>query len=120
MGVSVKTFFGSFSHFFLGVGHRISDNTLVGNHSQFVDEFARFGLFGGLLSTFTIIRLLKEIRIMADLKPNSVARRHITVLLLVVVMRIFIGSVFDSSVGIVLFVLVPLVFRTIQIEEENG
>ena len=43
---SIQTFFESLRNFFVGVGDHRNHNLVVGNHSQFFDTFARYGLQG--------------------------------------------------------------------------
>nr|AHF24543.1 hypothetical protein [uncultured bacterium Contig248] len=119
MNTSVKTFFSSAKNFFFGVGMR-EKNTLVGNHSEFLDEFTRFGIFGGLLSIWTFVRMMKQTHVMAGVQPGTVTRRLMNVLFVTIFLRMLVGTVYEGSIGVVLFVFLPLLFREIRLREEGG
>lgn len=117
-GNSIRTFWGSFSNFLMGVGLRTDSNDLVGNHSQFFDEFARFGVLGGLLSSVTILRMLKATHVIAMTGRSEVLKNQLSVLLVIIVLRAFIGTIMDPSIGAALFITIPLTFRLIY--DEGG
>ena len=118
-GVSINTFFQSFSNFFLGVGHRTDSNLLVGNHSQLVDEFARFGIFGGVLSSAVVYRMLRDIRIKSNIKLKTILWQQFGVILFVAFLRMCVGTLFDPSIGAVLFIILPILFQLIETNEGN-
>ena len=116
-GVSVNTFFSSISNFFLGVGHRTDSNTIVGNHSQLVDEFARFGIFGGLLSFAVVFRMLRDVRGKSINRQFAVLWQQFSVIIFIAFLRLSVGTVFDPSISMVLFIIMPILFQLIQMEE---
>lgn len=119
MGVSLHTIFSSVSNFLFGVG-LMDTNTVVGNHSQLLDEFARFGFFGGLLSNWVLLRMLKTARGMSRTARASVLWGQFNVLIVVTFLRITIGTVFDPSISVVLYIITPLLFRLMQMKEEKA
>lgn len=119
MSVSLRTFLGSFSHFFIGAGHRIDTNSVIGNHSQLIDEFARYGFFGGLLSSVMCFRLLREIKIMSGVYPSALLWRHLNVIVVIAVLRTLVGTIFDAAIGVVIFVMIPLQYRLLQSKEAD-
>ena len=117
--VSIKTFFGSPWNFLFGVGDKL-DNLQVGNHCYFFDEFAKFGLFGGVLSCSIIGgMILTGIRNSA-VKGNENLSRLLQVLYFIVVLRAVTGGVMATSMGVVINIFAPLVFRLMKQDEAPG
>lgn len=119
MRVSVDTFFGSISHFLLGVGNRTDNNVLVGNHSQFIDEFTRYGVLGGILFIVIIINMLKCSRKMSGIEKEALSYDHFTVICIVFILRGLIGTLLDASIGVTMFIIIPLLFRVIDNERRG-
>ena len=107
---SINTFLSSVTHFFLGAGHHLEDSSIIGNHSQVVDEFARYGILGGLLSILLMVRMLKTIKILSIGQRNSVISNQFNVLCVIFLLRACVGTVIDSSIGVVMFVIIPILF----------
>ena len=117
---SVHTFLGSMRSFFLGVGDHRDSTYLVGNHSQFVDTFARYGILGGVV----FIRLLSQMRntiikISAVFENNSLHRQMI-VMYAFFVIRTFLGNTFVGSIGTQLFITVPLMVSLLNNKEVSN
>ena len=110
-GVSIQTLFSSIPRFFFGVGHQIDNYDLVGNHSHFIDEFARFGIIGGLLSITVVINMLLSLKKLLHIPRNKVLHAQFLVILAVFILRGLVGGIADKSIGTVLFILLPLMFR---------
>ncbi len=117
---SWETFWASPQNFLLGVGDIRRNNILIGNHSHFADELARYGLFGGLLSFWLLFRLLRFVRSLAAPEPRSPLDRQLLCIFFVLLLRCFIGSVVEMTNGVQLFFTIPLLFRLIQHEDEWG
>ena len=113
MGNSIRTLFSSPGNFLIGVGFRTETNDLVGNHSQILDEFARFGIIGGLLFILTITKMLKAARKMSVTDRRSVLFEQFSVIVLIFILRACVGTILDPSIGAVLFIAVPVLFRLI-------
>ncbi len=116
-GKSLKTFFSSLYNFVIGTGHITDNNNLIGNHSQLVDEFARFGVVGGTLSLTLILSMLRDMRTMSGVLSKSTLRHQIVVISITCFMRMCLGTLFSGSIGTVLFIIAPLIFQMIQIKE---
>lgn len=117
---SWNTFLASPKNFLVGVGNIRSNNILVGNHSYFADELARYGLFGGLLSFWLLFRQLRFSRSVAAPEPRSPLDRQLGCIIFVLLLRGFIGGVVETTNGVGLFFTIPLIFRLIQHEDEWG
>ena len=122
IGVSIKTFWSSISNFLFGVGEKI-DYSVVGNHSQFFDEFAKFGIFGGLLSCTIFIKMSKIAKRISTIEKNDYHYKMLTVIFVVMVMRALIGGVFSPPIGIIMFIFMPISFKVMKlnlIEKKEG
>ncbi len=117
-GVSIQTFFSSPGRFLFGVGHKMDTNLLVGNHSQFFDEFARWGIFGGTFSFILLLRMLKSSIVFSEIEKNTIFYRQIIVIIISIIIRSFVGAVIDESIGTAIYIVVPLFFRLLQIEKK--
>lgn len=117
---SWDTFRSSPQNFLFGVGNIRSNNILVGNHSYFADELARYGLFGGLLSFWLLFRQLRFARSVAAPEPRSPLDRQLSCIFFVLLLRCIIGGVIEMTNGVGLFFTIPLLFRLIQHEDEWG
>ena len=119
--VSIQTFFSSIGRFLFGVGHRMDTNLLVGNHSQFFDEFTRWGIFGGILSFVLMLRMLKSTIVFSDIGKNTIFYRQLMVIITTAIIRTFVGAVIDEAIGVALFIIVSLIFKLLQVERiERG
>lgn len=119
MGVSVNTFFSSANCFFAGSGLNTSTNHVVGNHSQLLDEFARYGIFGGLLSLYNLRSMLKITK--GSTVGHSVPsiQKQINVLFLIFILRALLGFVYDTAVAGAMFILMPLMFKLMIMKRGN-
>lgn len=109
---SLGTFTESLKSFFLGVGdHRISVHSVnlqIGNHSQFLDTFARYGVAGGLCFVGLLASLQKEMGRIARLPPGHFLHAQMLVLYFFFVLRTLWGTTLIGSVATQLFVTIPL------------
>ena len=111
MEISIQTFSGSVSNFLFGVGMKTDSNTLVGNHSQFFDEFAKFGVFVAVFNILTVFRMLKISRKMSGVNKEDRLYPSFSVLFFVFLLRALVGGVLEPSVGAVVFIAMPLMFK---------
>ena len=110
--LSFNTWLASFNNFLFGVGdHRIRNN-LIGNHSDIIDTFARFGMFGGSLMIFILIRQFKFIKALKQRK--SIIKTYCIIMYIIYILRMFIGQVYHPAVALQMFIFVPLVFEKCQ------
>lgn len=106
---SLRTFFGSTKAFFFGVGDVRINNDTVGNHSQWIDSFARYGIFTGSLLLYIVRGIFNVWK--KDYVSRSFFYRGFCVLFTVFVLRGIIGNVLVPSIGTVLFIVIPCVYR---------
>ena len=116
--VSINTFFRSPSNFFFGVGDK-ANNLLVGNHCYFFDEFAKFGLFGGILSCSIIVGMILTAISISSVKKSEVLFRLIIAMYLIVVFRALTGGLWAPSMGIMINIFIPLAFKLMKYEGES-
>lgn len=117
---SWETFLSSAQNFLVGVGDIRNHNRLVGNHGLLADELARYGLFGGLLSFWLLFRQLRVVWSFAAPAPRSPLQRQLGCIFFVLFLRCIIGSIMEMTNGVNLFFIIPLLFRMVQDEDENG
>ncbi len=116
IGVSIHTFWSSLPRMLFGVGLRTDTNNLVGNHSHFFDEFAKFGVFVGIFSVYNVINMLRQCRKEAGTTKGSGLNSQLSVLFFIYILRAFLGAIFDASIGAVVYFGIPLMFRLIGTE----
>lgn len=119
-GGSIDTFWSSASNMLFGVGLRLDSNELVGNHSQFFDEFARFGVFGGLLSLVLMLRMLKSGAAISGVSHKTTWARQLAVIMMIAFVRSLVGTIMDEAIGVCLYIMIPLLFRLLQKEERGA
>lgn len=112
---SWNTFTASYGNFLLGVGdHRVT-NELIGNHSLFFDELARYGVLFAPVMYVLLYRSIKTVIGLAHSKSDSAKNDWpLYIIMLIFVLRAFIGAVFDSSIGIVIFIIIPLLYMSLD------
>lgn len=116
---SLRTFTRSLSNALLGAGdHRIT-NAIIGNHSYLFDELARYGILLAPISYLLFYQALCSVYRGAELSQGTVLSRQLRCVLIVVVLRAVVGAIYDASIGIVLFLAVPLLFNVIQDKQET-
>ena len=111
MMTSWKTFTATLSNFFLGIGDHRADNMVIGNHSLVLDELARYGLVFAILSFWLILYSFKVVRKIVGVQPGTRVDKQVLVLFVILILRAVVGALFDVSIGIVLFVVTPLLLR---------
>ena len=118
IGVSISTFFGSLSNFVIGVGDKVN-NTQVGNHSYFFDEFAKFGILGGTLSCAMVFRMLKTATRMSRIERNDPLKKYMLVIYATALLRALVGGLLSPYIGAVLFIITPLAFRVLKFDRDG-
>lgn len=120
---SLKTFFGSAIHFLFGVGDHRANNSIIGNHSQIIDEFARYGVLFASAIFWSVCRHFKTIRTHIGCQSKTKLNKQLTVVLIIFVIRALVGSVFYADIGIQLFLMLPLTLKLLNIfnqEKQNN
>lgn len=105
---SVSTFGQSIWSVLLGVGDHRDSNLIIGNHSQIIDTFARYGLIGGACLVWFFDGMKKAIKATAAVGSTSVAYKQLMVLYAFFIIRGILGGTFIGSIGTQLFVTAPL------------
>ena len=111
---SLETTFSSVRRFVLGAGDHRNDYTIIGNHSHFVDELARYGLVGMLVWIPMVWNMLAEMRRVSLKGNDSVLRGELIVLQLTYLIRGFLGGIFEASISIQMFIFIPLIFNLLE------
>ena len=109
---SLGTFTSSLGAFVLGVGdHRVSVHSadlLIGNHSQLLDTFARYGVVGGACFVWLLAHLKKGMCRISRLPAGTLLRTQMLVLFVFFLLRTLLGTTLIGSVAAQLFVTIPL------------
>jgi len=114
MGISWHTFTSSIGHFVFGVGEQSGDNTIVGNHSFFIDTLARYGIIGGTMMFVYFKKQYQIIMSYLDKKTDWVLYMQCAIVFLFYILRNFYGQVTYALVNLILLVFFPLTFQIIQ------
>lgn len=109
--VSIKTWLSSPSSFMFGIGdHKTADivgstaATGIGNHSDFFDVLARYGLIGGFFMYSIIKKLYEYVNSIVEERE----RMHILVFFVILVLFGFTKKILLPSISIMMFVLLPI------------
>ena len=114
---SVQTWLQSFRSFFLGVGDHRNNNLVIGNHSEFIDLLAKFGVIIASLFYTLVFITLNWIRSSVVEKRDSIIYKQVMVILGIFLFRGLIGFVLFGSIAVQLFVFLPLAFSVLKEKE---
>jgi len=103
---SWNTWTNSFSSILFGVGDQRDNLELIGNHSYFIDTLARFGIFYMLLLITFLYLCHKEL--IRNVNNDSL-KAQCGIILFIFIFRNFIGNSIYVVVGMVLYVVIPLI-----------
>ena len=114
---SIKSFFDN-PIFGVGGYYRIAWKSPIGQHSQFIDEFARYGILGGCFLLLTIVRTLRvNIR---SLKNGKIFNNPQIMAVMLFGVLGFMNPVFVYSIMIVTFIISPALSRLILNKYEDS
>ena len=82
-------------------------------------EFARYGVFGGLLSNGITVSTLYTIMKYVSLPRESVLFKQMLVIFLFFIIRGFVGTLYAPSIGATMFIILPLLFRLVYEMNED-
>lgn len=117
LSTSFSTWRSSIKSILWGVGDHRSTNTIIGNHGQLVDILARYGIIcWGVTITFLF-------RAFSHMKSSLIALNHqiikqVNVICLIFLIRGVMGTIFEASIGIQIFIFMPAMLQLINEEEE--
>lgn len=116
--VSIHSWFSSLRSFFFGVGAHLEDNSIIGNHSEFIDAFAKYGLIGGTAHLYALSKSIQILIEKLSLKKRTPLYNQTRLVLIIFFIRGFIGGVSYGYIGVQLFVFLPLVIYYIKKSEK--
>ncbi len=116
---SVKTWFSSVGHFLFGAGDHRETNEIIGNHSDYIDDCARYGLLGMLIWLPMTWSMMRQILSCSGVRRKTPLMRQMLVILLIFVLNAIVSSVYEATVGIQIFILMPVIFSLIQEKEDS-
>lgn len=109
--ISIKTWTSSVFSLFFGVGDHRDNYLLIGNHSEFVDSFARFGLVGAGLLWGIVYQQYKFFIVKEFKETNTVYFMQASVIFLILILRGMMGTILNFKVGIQMYIFLPLVLN---------
>lgn len=111
---SLDTFTSSPSNFIFGIGENdrgLSMSELVyggiGNHSEFIDCFARYGLIGGIITYISIIETMKYTLRICPFK----LKLYLLTLFIIFIIYGFLNNVFYPNIMVVIFGIVTVLVK---------
>ncbi|MCR4926349.1 MAG: hypothetical protein K5927_00065 [Lachnospiraceae bacterium] len=116
---SVHTWLSSPVKFFFGAGDHRGSYDIIGNHSQIVDEFAKYGLIGGLLMLYIIWLYFKHIAKSVKTVISNPLFRQLLIIFFIIFIRACIGGIFEPVVGVQLFLIIPFIFEILEKRKEE-
>lgn len=115
---SVKTFLQPGLPFLIGVGDHRETNWIIGNHSELIDTFARYGILGGGVFLWSLSREFKGVISISGLPRHVMLRRQLDFILLLFIVITLVGDFLESFTGTQLFVTLPLAMHLLH--EQSG
>ena len=117
---SIHTFFSSPVHFLIGVGDSSTSNLLVGHHSQWIDQAAKYGIVGVVLLFVTLRACFRSVFRAMDLADYPQLRKQYVIFVSYFVLRGLIGAVLYPYFGMALFVILPIMIKRLKKESILG
>lgn len=117
MTISWNTFTSNILHFFFGAGAHRNDNTIIGNHSFFLDTLASYGIICGVI---VFIYFFRQYQIMtSDLDRRKYYKLFMqsSVVFLFYVFRNFYGFLVTAQVNFVILIYFPLLINFLKISK---
>lgn len=115
---SLDAFLQSPSTILFGIGHHSSFD-IVGNHSLFLDTFARYGLIGGGWFLLLLRRIFLTVSATAGISRSHPLWPKLNVFYVVFILRAFVGNPFHDSIATQLFVTAPLLVSLLAAPERR-
>jgi len=94
--------------FLFGVGDHRGNDSIIGNHSEYIDCLGRYGLVGGILLLIETVYLVKYVISFYQLKKDRELYYQSGIVVFLYVIRNFLGIVSIYQVGIPMLIFLPL------------
>jgi len=108
---SWNTFRESIWTILFGVGDHRIDTSIIGNHSEFIDMLARFGILGFFIFVMFFVEQYNFVKKKCIENSNEKVARQISSIFLVYVIRNIWGASCVLVVGSLLFVVLPAMIK---------
>ena len=106
----IEYFFNSLKSFgkrpFFGVGDHRESYEIIGNHSEIIDNFGRYGVVGGIVFLSIIVYHISFLW-KKNVLINKSILLQITVIPIIFIMRNLTGVAIGSAFGILFFIFIP-------------
>lgn len=110
---SIRTFLKSPGAFLVGVGDNRNTNLIIGHHSQWVDQTAKYGVIGSLLLFASLKSCFRALRSTMSLEDMSL-KKHFMIFEIYFIVRGLLGYVMYPYFGIALFVVIPIILMRLD------
>ena len=108
MAISFSTWLTSIVSFLFGAGDNRMDNLIIGNHSEFIDSFARFGIFGGVL---VVILFANNFRVQSNWFSsinNTSFKAQMQTVYVIYMIRNLIGTSMAAPIAVIMLCFLPM------------
>lgn len=95
-------------HFFFGAGDHRGENPLIGNHSELVDNLARYGIIGATILWGLLKNQFLFLKRGITKFGNQQLYMQISIVYGLYIFRNFYGSAFSATISVVMFVFFPI------------
>ena len=116
---SLRTWTSSVIHFFVGAGDIRGSNTIIGNHSEIIDNFARYGLFIGLITISVLWRQMKDATSMINREKHSALKYQVIIVFMINIIRNILGTTLTGAMSIVLIIFMKLLIAVCIDDEQH-
>ena len=116
MSNSLRTFFSSPKAFLFGVGEDRASNLLVGHHSQWLDQLAKYGILGTVLLITALRKCFSALRHLIRKDTDHYLRVQLLIFEMYFLLRGMFGYVLYPYFAIALFVVIPIILTRINKE----
>ena len=120
--LSLRTWLSSPKTFLVGIGEHWDSNKQIGNHSQFLDVLAQYGLVGAVFFYFCVYKSMAVLFSYYLPYKKEPLFKQMLIVCCVCMIRGAIGHIMYGTVGIQFFVVFPIIMSMISEREliHNG
>ena len=119
MSVSWNTFTSTFTNFLFGVGSNRMENSIIGNHSYFIDTLASYGILGGVLTYKYFKGQYQIMKKYISSRSGKVLFAQCVTVFGFYILRNFYGHMDFTNVNLVILLYFPLVIEFINENVSN-
>ena len=115
---SIRTWFSSAGRLLFGAGDHRETNEIIGNHSNYIDECARYGIVGMLVWIPFTVSFMGSIAKCSGVGKSTPLMRQLKVILLIFVLNAILSDLYEATVGIQVFIVLPIILGFLREKNE--